>query len=57
MDTDDFANWQRHSWFLLASQWLQEHRVESEFDSDEGVVIRAEKLVEQGSLDSERVFP
>ena len=53
IDMDDIANRQRHPWFLLAPEWLHEH----EFDSDEGIIVRAEEFVEQGNFECEGILP
>lgn len=52
IDMDDTPNKKRHPWFLLASQWYDDHGL----SPNENRTIYAEQFVEQGTSDVEGTF-
>ncbi|CAF9941064.1 MAG: hypothetical protein HETSPECPRED_002861 [Heterodermia speciosa] len=53
LDMDETANKKRHPWFLLASQWYDDHCLYPDGDR----TIHAEQFVEQGESDVDGIFP
>lgn len=53
IDMDETANKKRHPWFLLASEWYDDHCLYPDGDR----TIYAEQFVEQGRSDVEGIFP
>ncbi|KAL8791125.1 MAG: hypothetical protein Q9195_006022 [Heterodermia aff. obscurata] len=53
VDMDETPNRKRHPWFLLASQWYDDHCLYPDGDR----TIHAEQFVEQGRSDVDGIFP
>ena len=53
LDMDETGNRKRHPWFLLASEWYDDHCLYSDGDR----TIYAEQFVEQGRSDVDGIFP
>ena len=53
IDMDETANKKRHPWFLLASEWYDDHCLYPDGDR----TIYAEQFVEQGRIDVVGIFP